>query len=134
MAQANLTEGSNIFTDLGFAVGNAGLPALEFRTKTVTNAITSTASSGVALVSEINIISAANSTTTYGVSLPAIVAPGIEVRVINNGGTVQTVYPPTGGTIDGGSVNAGVTVAAAANSGKTFLQTGSLTYITSSLT
>lgn len=134
MAQANLSEGSNIFTDLGFVVGNSGKPSLEFYCNSVTNAITSTASSGVALTSEFNIISTANSTTTFGVSLPAIVQNGLEVRVINNGGTIQTVYPPTGGTIDGGSVNAGVTLAAAANSGKTFIQTGSLTYVTASLT
>ena len=134
MAQSNLAEGGNVFTDLGFLQANVGLPALQFPTKSITNAITSTASSGVALTCAINIISVANSTTTYGVSLPALVLTGMECRVINNGGTIQTVYPPTGGTIDGGSVNAGVTIAAAANSGKTFLQTVSITYITSSLT
>ncbi len=134
MAQSNLSEPTNIFSDLGFQVANTGKANASFGTQTVTNNITSTASSGVALTSEINIITSANATTTYGVSLPALLLDGLTCRVINNGGTIQTVYPPTGGTIDGGSVNAGVTVAAAANSGKTFLQTGSLTYITSSLT
>ena len=134
MTTVVLPEASNVFSDLGFATANTGLPAGTFRGKSVRNAITSAASPGAVADCEVNIITSASATTTYGVQLVATVQNGIEQRVINNGGTVQTVYPPTGGTIDAGSANAGVTVAAAANSGKSFLQTGSLTYITSSLT
>ncbi len=134
MTVAVLTEGSNAFSDLGFKVANTGLPAGSFTSKSIRNAITSAASPGAVADCDINIITSANATTTYGVQLVATVQNGIEQRVVNNGGTIQTVYPPTGGQIDAGGANVGVTIAAAANSGKTFLQTGSLTYITSSLT
>lgn len=42
-------------------------------------------------------------------------APGDEYTVANFGANSLTVYPPLGGTINGGATNAGVAVAAAAN-------------------
>lgn len=90
----------------------------------------STAAGAAPLVSNINILGTVAASS--GVSLPIITAPGATVRVYNSTATVAEVYPPLGGTINGGSINAGVTLAAASGGtyGKgTFLQTAALTYI-----
>jgi hypothetical protein len=49
-----------------------------------------------------------------GAILPAGVAKADEVVVKNNGASTLTVYPPVGYAINGGSANAGVSVAASA--------------------
>lgn len=49
-----------------------------------------------------------------GVILPGNCGHSDVLRVKNEGANAATVYPPVGGTIDGGAANAGVSVAVAA--------------------
>ena len=92
----------------------------------------STAAGALALVSSINIVGTVAAST--GVRLPAVVAPGALVDVINNSaGTITlSVYPPTGGKINGGSTDAADASAVAAPSSgvpgkQRYVQDGSLT-------
>lgn len=91
----------------------------------------STAAGAYQLTSTRNVISTAASGA--GVRLPSIDATGARVHILNNGTNNVVVYPPTGGTINGGSIDAGVTIT---NKGTTsvpvvasFTQTGTLTYL-----
>lgn len=52
---------------------------------------------------------------TLGAVLPFGVSRNDEVGVRNGGANALTVYPPIGGSINGGAVNAGVSVAAGAS-------------------
>lgn len=56
-------------------------------------------------------------------------APGDSYMVINYGANSLTVYPPVGGAINGGSVNAGVAVAAAATTNFTCVDPTGLNWI-----
>lgn len=47
-----------------------------------------------------------------GAILPSFAQPGDVCRVYNNGANTLSVYPPTGGAINGGSTNAAFSVAA----------------------
>lgn len=78
----------------------------------VTTGLTATGSSSqadaLALYSEINVV--ATTAANTGVRLPSGMA-GDSMVVQNNGAATLTLYPPTGGKINGGSANAGVSVA-----------------------
>lgn len=107
---------STIFEDIGVSK------------RSFANALTivstaSTAATCAEAPAEVNIISV-GTTSTAGYRLPTITNPGLDVKFINNSGTIMTVYPPTGGKINGGSVDAGITVAAAVGSAKSFIQDG----------
>lgn len=60
-----------------------------------------------------------------GAILP-VVAPPDEVGVWNGGASTLTIYPPVGGTINGGSVNSSVSLTA--GSGVTFTAVDALTW------
>jgi hypothetical protein len=68
----------------------------------------STQGTALALTNNISVITTAAAST--GVRLPSTVAGTLFV-VVNRGANPITVYPPTGGTIDGGATNAGVALA-----------------------
>ncbi len=77
---------------------------------TAVTAVGTTQSGGAALRSGVNVL-----TSTAGQTaavLPANAAGPLYVRV--TGGTTATVFPPVGGSIDGGTVNTSVNVASAA--------------------
>lgn len=56
-------------------------------------------------------------------------APGDDYIVANFGANTLTVYPPLGGSIDNGSANAGVTVAANATKWFTCVDGAGLNYV-----
>ena len=58
------------------------------------------------LVAGVNVI-ATSATTGDSVILPAKCAPGTRIAVRNNGAAAAYVYPPTGGTINGGTATTG---------------------------
>lgn len=62
------------------------------------------------LVAGVNVI-ATTATAADSVRLPAKAAKGTIVVVRNNGGASANVFPPTGGAINGGSVDAAAAVA-----------------------
>lgn len=64
----------------------------------------STAAGALQLLSSVNIMGTVAAST--GVRLPAVDAAGASVVVLNGGASVLTVYPPTGGVVNGGTVNA----------------------------
>lgn len=78
----------------------------------VTSGLTATGSSSqansLAIYSSINVVSTTAANT--GVRLPSGSA-GDEMVVANNGASTLTVYPPVGGALNGGSANAGLSVA-----------------------
>lgn len=125
---------STIFNDEGFLMANQGVTVGNYFADSIAQGITaagSTALTATPLTSQFNIVSVGVAAT--GVRLPAVtnladMPPGTEIAVISNGGTVITVYPPTGGKLNGGSVDAGITIAATAGSVARFVNTGSLAY------
>ena len=93
-------------------------------------AVGSTYSTALPLVSTINVIATAASST--GVNLPAIVAAGAKIMVLNGGANAVSVYPPVGGKVNGTTANtADATAVAAVSSGVpgkgTWIQDGTLT-------
>lgn len=73
-----------------------------------------------------NFVTGANDTAAC--KLPAG-APGKQIRVVNTVSNKQLpIFPPTGGTINGGSTNAALTMANGA--GATFYAKDALTYYT----
>lgn len=82
--------------------------ALDARDHTSVTAAGSNQAGATALTTPMNTVDTA--TANQGVRLPASPALGEEIVVVNKSGVVITVYPGTSGTIDGGSVNAGVSV------------------------
>jgi hypothetical protein len=58
-----------------------------------------------------------------GASLPVVMPWSREITISNNGASALLVYPPSGGTIDNGSANASVSLAA--GSSATYWATGS---------
>ena len=124
---------TNTFTNTGFVMvddtPNSGHVVCHSIDASIT-AGGSNAATATLLVSSVNVVTTAAAST--GVALPAVVAPGAMIDVFNNTGTVFTAYPPAGGTINGGSINAGVTIAAVSSgvAGKgSFIQTAALTYL-----
>lgn len=74
----------------------------------VTTAITAFAGGGAAsaveLKSRVNVVSVC-ATGADSVKLPANCGPGAEVFVRNLGAAACAVFPPTGGAVNGGTVN-----------------------------
>lgn len=68
----------------------------------------STQATATVLTSDVSFISTATAST--GVLLP-VGEPSKTMTVFNGGANTMSIYPPVGGTINGGSVNAAVTVA-----------------------
>lgn len=64
----------------------------------------------LALAADINVVGTTAAST--GVKLMTKLSLGDEVVVVNLGANALAVYPPTGGTINGGSANAALSVAA----------------------
>lgn len=86
----------------------------------------STQATALLLPSDVNVVITTAAST--GVILAANPAPGDEIVVANLGANALLVYPPLGGTIQGGSTNAGFSVAAG-KSAKFVARTGSLNFI-----
>lgn len=61
--------------------------------------------------------------------LPSATLPG-SVTVFNGGSNTLAVYPPVGGTINGGSTNASVSVSVSAGAGAAFVAADTLTWYT----
>jgi hypothetical protein len=85
---------------------------------TVTNTLTasgSTQGTALAISDDVNIFTTVAAST--GTILPGstLVSAGDNILVVNYGANALTVYPPTGGKINNGSANAGVSVAANKN-------------------
>lgn len=77
----------------------------------VTAAGNSTQADATALTADVNVVTTATATTN-GVRLPANRPVGDTMVVVNyDDGTSVIVYPSTGGKINNGSANAGVTLA-----------------------
>src|ERR1700722_19879482 len=110
----------NIFSDVGFKAQNgappSGLIAARGSIDTGLTAVGSSQSGGLALVSQVNVISTSTTTTGIATVLP-VGFKGASVDVINSSSNALSVYPPSGGTINGGSANAADagTVAAASS-------------------
>jgi hypothetical protein len=66
------------------------------------------------LVSSINILGVVAS---GGVALPSVNAAGALVDVLNGGTAAITIYPPTGGIVNGGTINQAFGTIAAASAG-----------------
>lgn len=86
----------------------------------------STQGTALMLPSDVNVFTTVAAST--GCLLNANPAPGDEILVANLGANALLVYPPVGGTIQGGSVNAGFSVAAS-KTAKFIARTGSLNFI-----
>lgn len=78
----------------------------------LTASVTQTQVGGLALTGYINVVSTV-ATTGDAVTLPVGATGGqTTVIVINNGANTMQIFPPTGAAIDGGTVNASVTLIA----------------------
>lgn len=98
---------SNMFSSEGFVLTGQTPNSGEVVCHSIDQGLTatgSTAAGALPLVSNINILGTVASST--GVRLPIVNAPGAVIDVINLGASVLTVYPPTGGVVNGGTVNA----------------------------
>ena len=85
------------------------------------------AANATALVSKVNVI-ATCATAADSVKLP--IAPQLsDVVVRNNGGASANVFPPTGGTINGGSVDAAFAVASVKTATFTVVSADGLTIV-----
>ena len=73
-----------------------------------------------ALTGGVNVVTSATGTTADGVRLPADYPVGVPLYIINATATALDVWPPTGGTINGGS--AGAAKALAANIGGCYVR------------
>lgn len=85
---------------------------LPYNTRT-TVGITAYAGGGAANATKLNDginVIATCATAADSVILPAYAGPGEVVTVINAGAAAAAVFPPTGGTINGGAANAAVNV------------------------
>jgi hypothetical protein len=124
---------SNLFSSDGFFVAGCTPSAGALLCESMDTGVAaagSTQGTATAIVSNITVLTSVPASS--GVVLPAGVTPGVRFVVLNNTATAATVYPPVGGTLNGGSANAGITVAAASGGvpGKAvWLQTAALTYI-----
>ena len=92
------------------APGSVAVTGALYQSQSATvSAAGSTQGTATAITSSYNIVTTAAAGT--GVILPTPVTPfGYNVTVLNRGANPVIVYPQTGGSIDGGTVNAGVTV------------------------
>lgn len=124
---------TNLWSDDGFVVMNMTPPSGLLNCESIDTGLVAagnSAGTALALVSSTNLIATAAAST--GVRLPSVVAPGAMVRVLNGGANAVTVYPPTGGKVNGGSANAADASTVAAVSGgvpgrQTYIQDGTLT-------
>ncbi len=84
---------------------------------------------GTPLTTAYNIVTTSTATTADGVRLPASKPAGCVVKVHNASANTIEVFPPTGGTINGGSVDASVTIATTKT--RDFYNTTALTWFSS---
>lgn len=111
---------SNIFSDLGFTAQNgtppSGALAARGSIDTGLTAVGASQGAGLQLVSQINVVSTSTTTTGIATVLP-VGFKGATLDVVNSSANALSVYPPSGGTINGGSANAvdAGTVAAASS-------------------
>ena len=104
---------ANFLTDLGILAADETPNTGHLVCVSISDSLTaagSTAAGALALTSNVNNVTTTASGT--GVRLPAQVAPGARIVVLNNGASALLPYPPTSGFLNGGSVNvAGGTIA-----------------------
>jgi hypothetical protein len=101
MAQTNMFSGEGFF--MAGMTPNSGMVLCESMDVGLT-ATGSTAAGALQLNSSINVMATVAAST--GVRLPAVDAAGAGIVILNGGASVLTVYPPTGGVVNGGTVNA----------------------------
>jgi hypothetical protein len=82
---------------------------------------------GAAIGATVTFVSATTASSQTAFVLPAGAAPGHTVKVNNSSTTTALVYPDVGGTIDGGSPNASVSIATKVT--RNFTKTASLTWV-----
>jgi hypothetical protein len=124
---------TNLWSDDGFVVSNMTPLSGTLQCDSIDTGLVAagnSAGTALALVSTTNLIATAAAST--GVRLPAAVAPGAMVRVLNGGANAISVYPPTGGKVNGTTANtADTSTVAAVSSGvpgkQTYIQDGTLT-------
>lgn len=73
----------------------------------------STQATALLVSADVNVVTTAASST--GVILPSTLSAGDFLEVVNYGANTITVYPPVGGKINNGTLNAGKTVTANSN-------------------
>jgi hypothetical protein len=121
---------SNLFNDQGFVQANVEVNSGSVVCVSLDQGLTaagSTYAGALPLVSNINVLGTVASGT--GVSLPAGAPPGAKVDVINLGSHAVLPYPPLGGILNGGSINAaGGTIAATSGVGH-FVSLGGNGYV-----
>lgn len=105
----------NIFADVGFITTGGsqfgvdsgdtpnGLPG--YPMANAVTAVGSSQSGGVALAAGINVVTTSTASTGIATVLP-VGFLGAKIQLLNNTANVLSVYPPSGGTINGGSANA----------------------------
>ncbi len=85
-------------------------PAVKYQVGTVSNTQTATGSSSqansFAIVDDITIFTTAGSNS--GARLPSTSGPGDTFTIANYDSNTMIIYPPVGGILNGGSLNAGV--------------------------
>lgn len=81
-------------------------------TQTVAAAGSNAQGTAAAINEGVRVVFVTASASTRGVILPNTTVAGIPVRVVNKASVTVNVYPYTGGTIDGGSANASIDIAA----------------------
>lgn len=109
---------NNTWSVDGFQVSNLTPESGTVQCESLDTGLVATGSShtdALALVSSSNLFATVASST--GCKLPAVVAKGAIVRILNGGANVLTVYPPSGGKINGGSADAADASTVAAVSG-----------------
>lgn len=77
----------------------------------VANTLTATGTTqttALALTADVNIVTTAAAST--GVVLPSTLSAGDEIWVVNYGANSLAVYPPVGGKINNGTLNASISV------------------------
>jgi hypothetical protein len=72
----------------------------------------STQATATAVTAGLTIVSTATSSSADGIRLPASFGTGEVITIVNTTGVALAVFPSTGGAINGGSANAGKTLAA----------------------
>lgn len=81
-------------------------------TATVTAGTTQTQAGATALTGLVNVVT--TGTANDGVLLPSA-AVGTVIAVVNSSANALKIYPPVGGALNGGTVNAAVTLTASKN-------------------
>lgn len=102
----------------GMPAGMAGLVGQDAASAALT-ATGSTQGGALALVSDFSIFG------TVAASTGAILGARGDSFVVNNGANTLTLYPPVGGNINGGTLNAGIAIPAGKSA---FAQSNGLTF------